>query len=151
MSTLNISPHKITAADGYKVYRCIDCHGFFFIPIDKKTKVETVAPNHVWSRNNSSQLRHLTKEDRERRTNTSLHPWPTTIIAIIKALFKKSNLNVSEVTKETGLSSRTINKALKKLEIIKVVNHQWDGKNKRMMVDETNAINLLIHECWGIP
>jgi predicted transcriptional regulator len=146
MFTIDVNPsdHQLKIPNGYKVYQCKDCYGFFFIPIDRKTKVEEAAPNHTWNPDNPRQLRHLTKEDRERRVNTSLHPWPTTIIKIIKAILKKSNLNVTEITKKTGLSSRTINKALKKLELIKIVNHHWDGKNKRFTVDKIKAINFLV-------
>jgi DNA-binding transcriptional ArsR family regulator len=148
MSTLNINPpgHQIKIADGYKVVQCKDCHGFFFILNDRKTKVEEAAPNHTWDRNNSSQLRHLTKEIRERRVNASIHPWPTTTIKIIEALTEKSNLNVTEITKKTGLSSRTINKALKKLTVNEAIKYQWYGKSKRFAVNIEKAREFLANE-----
>ena len=148
MSTIDVNPtgHQLKAAVGYKVYQCKDCYGFFFIPNDRKTKVEKAAPNHTWDRNNSSQLRHLTKEVREQRTNKSLHPLPSTTLKILKALTEESNLNVTEITKKTGLSSRTINKALKKLTVDKVLNYQWDRKNKRFTVDKTECSKFLINK-----
>jgi predicted transcriptional regulator len=148
MSTIDVksSEHQIKAAVGYKVYQCKDCYGFFFIPNDRKTKVEKAAPNHTWDRNNSSQLRHLTKEDREQRTRKSFYPLPSTTLKILKALTEESNLNVTEITKKTGLSSRTINKALKKLTVEKVLNFQWNGKNKRFKVDIKECSNFLLNK-----
>lgn len=146
MSTTDNKPPipKIEAVVGYKMFQCKDCHGFFIIPDDRKTKVEEAAPNHTWTRNNPGELRHLTKEDKEQRLNKSFHTLPSTTLKIIKALTEKSNLNVTEITKKTGLSSRTINKALKKLTVDKVLNHQWCGKNKRFTVDKIGCSNFLL-------
>jgi len=147
MSTIDVNPpvHQLKAAVGYKVYQCKDCYGFFFIPNDRKTKVEKAAPNHIWDRNNPSQLRHLTKEVREQRTK-NLHPLPSTTIKIVNLLTEKSNLNVTEITKITSFSSRTINKALKKLVVNKIIEYKWYGKSKRFTVNKKEADEFLRNE-----
>jgi hypothetical protein len=96
-------------------------------------------PNHTWSYNNPQYLRHVTEEDRRSRASNTLHPWPTTTDKIIKALLEKPNLNVTGIREKTGFSSRTVDKALKKLTAEGVVTPQWDGKNKRHTLDRREA------------
>jgi hypothetical protein len=96
-------------------------------------------PNHTWSYNNTQYLRHVTETDKQNRASRTLHPWPTTTDKIIKALIEQPNLNVTGIREKTGFSSRTVDKALKKLAADGVVNPQWDGKNKRHILDRSEA------------
>jgi DNA-binding transcriptional ArsR family regulator len=137
--------HQINIVSGYDVYECKDCHGFFFI--SKKEKVEKAAPNHTWNNNDPSKLRHLTKEERNQRVNTSFYPMFSTLQKIINVLTVRSYLNFTEIREKTLLSSRTLNKALKKLEAKNIVKCQWQGKNKiHSLVNHAEAQKFLADE-----
>ena len=143
MATLTTTEgNQLTTVKGFRIIRCEDCNGYFFLPINKKTKVQDIAPGHVWKRGSTNMLRHSTEEDRKRQLDR-LQPYLSTIQKIVDVLNKKANLNFSEIRLKTGMSSRTVDKALKKLEANNVVTFCWYGKNKRFTLNIEEAKNFI--------
>lgn len=100
----------ITANSGHVIAHCIDCNGYFFIEVN--TDLKNQAPFHQWH-NGTSQLSHqkIVKVHKNRR----VPPYLTTSAKILNILRKKPRLNVRGIIRESGLSSRTVVKALPKL------------------------------------
>lgn len=75
--------------------------------------------------------------------STHIRTRPLTVFKIIEALVTNPDANFTETAKKTGLSTRTLNKALKKLEIRDVITRQRQGKNFRYTINQANAIAYL--------
>ena len=68
---------------------------------------------------------------------------PLTVFKIIEALTANPYANFTETAKKTGLSTRTLNKALKKLEKRCIITRERRGKSLRFTVNQAEATAYL--------
>jgi predicted transcriptional regulator len=74
---------------------------------------------------------------------TPIRTRPLTVFKIIEVLTANPNANFTETAKKTGLSTRTLNKALKKLEQRCVITRQRQGRNIIFAVNQAEAVAYL--------